>query len=606
MTYIYSGTIGSNLFLLAETTEVADGGSAVDTTIGENGVLLVDNGGIAENSVVLAGGTLSLASGAVHRGSLQIDKNAVVTVSSGAVIEFSADDKITVSGLEYISGTPDFVINVATATTSGSFTLALDISEFAGEVTIYDGEKELGKLQLDGGAVAGSEYLYSLGLENGVLSLTVAPENTGSAAKGTQLRGSANTITTNLYGDGLIAVGTEDITAKVFGGSLITSSGTVSAPGNVVVNADDGIYIKAILGGDAVSVPGGTVRITGDAAVSVDGELDGHLIFGGHFVASGAATISGNTALTINSGTFDSFVCGGNAVNTGATASLSGTSTLTINGGVFNSVIAGASMSQGGTVTYRNATITTNICGGTFNARVFGGNVASKQTYATQHGLATTLIDIKGSKSSVNINIDCTNNPIVFNDHIIAGSYKQGGITGSTTVRISGLSENLTFNHILCGDSASGGEQTNLVKGSRNLIFDNYNGAFNAEEIVGFSTLSLIGDSQLSLSNMINLASASGWTFELGSSLNWMLGTNNFRGDSMTLDFGGKTLDEEWTIISGGQTTVYAGFSSMTSVKINGETATYDNANKYYASANYKLFIENSGSNYYLKLAALA
>ena len=601
MVYIYSGTIGSELFLSEESVEVLAGASVVNTTIDDGALLVIDGGAEARNSMVLSGGTLALNAGAIHRGALQIDANAVVIAADEAIIELPAfDSEVVVSGLDLISGTPTYTINIADAVASGSAALAVEVENFTSQVVVVDGETILGTLQLDGGTVSASDKVYSLALNEGVLTLSVAAAETPKLTKG-----SGNTITTNVYGDGAANVGDESINAKVFGGWLVSSAGMVSDPSITTVTAEEGVFIKATFGGSAISVAGGTARLNGSAAANISGDLSANFAIGGHFVVAGTALIYGNTTLTIASGSYNNFICGGSVVCAGATASVYSSNTLNISGGVFNNVVAGASLSQGGFITSRNINATLNISGGTFNSRIFGGNIASRQEYAVKNALSTTLIDIKGSNSSININIDCSTNKIVFNDHIVAGSYNQGSITGSTTVRITGVSENLVFDHVLTGDCTSGGEQNFFVKGSRNLIFDNFTGDFNASGITAFSTLSFINDTVIDFTQEVKVSMASSWTFELGSSLNWMTGTNNFRGDSLTLDFGGKTLDGEWTIINGSLTTCYAGFDGM-KVKINGETATYDYTNKYYTSANYRLFLENSGSNYCLKLAALA
>ncbi len=380
---------------------------------------------------------------------------------------------------------------------------------------------------------------------------------------------------------------------KVFGGETVTG-GTVTTASAVTANAGDS-NVNALFGGSNINADS-TAIVAADSSVNVSGIESANFVFGGHYVAGGTVALTGNTEVTISDGTFNRFVGGGNIVNTGATMRITGDSTLNISGGVFNEVVAGGSNSQGGKITYRGATITTNISGGTFNKRVFGGNIASKQVYATKNAASVTLIDIENN-SDINLNIDSGSNDIYFGSDIVAGSYTNGKVIGTTTVTFTGLGENLDFTGVLTGDSTSAGEANKYVTGTRTLVFDDFDGDFSASGIVAFDDVKFINGSEMTFTTTdLRLSPVRNWTFELGSTLNWEMGTNSFFGDTLTIDFGGASLDSNWTIINGCETTLTYwdnGFA-LNGVVINGETAAWDSALGCYTSENYKLFSENN------------
>ncbi len=573
--------------------------TAVNTTISQGGQLFLF-GGKASDTTILSGGQLEVSSG-THFGSLNIASGGTVSVDSTGTIDFtltgrSASDDYLVNDLSRISGTPAYTITVSADQAAGTYKLAQGAAGFAASVSISAGKTYYGVLTVNGDALNREGKNYALTQESGNLALRIFRDEPSYSP------------TEPIHGDGNLSLGNITNSAKIFANETITGAGSYSATNSVSVNADEQAQFKAVFGGYEISVSG-TATITGDssAVVSGAGNISGNFVFGGHYLAAGTAVITGDTELTINAGTYKSFICGGNIAVTDTKMTLSGDSTLNITGGVFNGTVAGGSDSQGGTITYRNSTITTNISGGTFNQRVFGGNVASKQSYARQNAASATLIDIKGASSRINLNIDCSVNRIVFASDIVGGGYTQSKITGSTNVSFTGLGSNLDFTGVLTGDSTGAGEQNNLVRGGRNLAFANFVGDFNAEYIVGFDAIAISGASAVNFTSELDLSGVKSWSFELGSTITLAAGINNFRGDSLNLDFGGNALSSEWTILSGGISSITGWDGSLTGgVTIGGESAVWNRAAQSYLSDSYRLYCEQSGDTYQLKVATLA
>jgi len=137
---------------------------------------------------------------------------------------------------------------------------------------------------------------------------------------------------------------------------------------------------------------------------------------------------------------------------------------------------------------------------------------------------------------------------------LVAGSAICGPVSGSTTVTLTGVADNLHFN----GNSLSGGcsgdgyvsrvQIQSWVLGDRSLVMNNFNGDFDAR-LVMFNKLSMT-DSTVNLSYNAGRGSVlfdvATWDME-ESTLSGCLGFNDFTGDTLNLIYkdGGTVFDAE-------------------------------------------------------------
>ena len=155
------------------------GGMVKDTVMDYYGCLSVLSGGTASNTAVMGGGSLCISSGGVHKGSLHIEKGAVVSACSGGMIDFtlserSTDDDFLFNDLSLISGAPVFTITVSADQEKGIYKLAQGAADFEGTITIGDGSVDYGTVTVNGSTLEYGEKRYALIQRDGSLTLTVA------------------------------------------------------------------------------------------------------------------------------------------------------------------------------------------------------------------------------------------------------------------------------------------------------------------------------------------------------------------------------------------------------------------------------------------------
>jgi hypothetical protein len=291
---------------------------------------------------------------------------------------------------------------------------------------------------------------------------------------------------------------------------------------------------------------------------------------------------------------------GGSRVDKGNCEQI-GNSNLTITGGSFNSQVVGG-MAYADSSLRGDATLTGNvnltISGGTFSSWIYGGSISGKGVTS-----GSTLVE-----GNITITIDASSNAITFADnaHIVAGSYQNGVVDGSTKVVFTGLGANLGMdadNLVWGGSSAdvyvnkADGSRVfqTVVTGNRTVSFDAFDGDFTAR-IRGFNTLEAVNDADVT-ALAGDLSDIEFWNFDTESSIAGSF-SNNFAGDKFDVDVTDWDNNEA-TLFSGDVT----GFEDMT-VTLGGETAAWDAAISGYASTSYQLTFD--AENKVVKFGALA
>ena len=151
-------------------------GGVISSTVMDGGSLGVD--GVARDTVVVAGGSITLYSGAKHTGRLSITSDTVVVAKMNSVIDFDISalapgDFAPVNNLSYITGNPNYTVTVSVSQTAGRYKLADIAGSFDKTVTVVtDTGTRLGNLAF-GGTLRSGGYSYSLAKSGGALALTV-------------------------------------------------------------------------------------------------------------------------------------------------------------------------------------------------------------------------------------------------------------------------------------------------------------------------------------------------------------------------------------------------------------------------------------------------
>ncbi len=541
------------------------------------------NASQVDSFTVAADSSFTVGSSSINIGGTFANYGDLVFASESALVAFNT------YGIKDLAN--NTIANEGTATITGAENLATAID---GDNTLFAYSTAQSTVYVNSAYASAANYERVIidGVERRVgINAFASMDDVTNTGASTQIV-AKSAVTDEVYGvEGTIAGG--NFTKNVYGGEDVVSAGTVVDDSLVSVS---GGTFRGLVGGQRLEAD---VTVSGDSAIEISGGQV-KAAFGGHYVASGDATVSGDTGAAISGGTFSSFVTGGNVVATGASAYLTGTSTLSITGGYFGNAVAGGSDSQGGDIdSDTNYVSRVEISGGTFANGVYGGNVASKAAYANFSGNThSTLIDINGS-TEIAVDVTGTNAVNFGASNVVAGSYGQGQVSGTSTVTFTGSAANLTFTGILTGDSQNGGTNSRMVMGNRSLVFDDFDGAFNAK-INGFDTVSFANDSAMSFTSAnVYLQNVSTWNFSNGSSLAWSTGRNDFSGDTLNLNF--TSLDSDWTILSGSETTL-AGFDDFALVNINGVAADYDLVNNVYTAGDYQLYLDNNA----MKLGTIA
>ena len=156
------------------------GGSAVNTVVSQ-GTMTVYKDGVAD-SVTLKGSyaNLVISSGGVLTGENTFKTNSVITVQSGAIVDFDISDRTTEDDVLYnditmISGAPTYTITVNRSQDTGVYKLAANASGFNGTVTVTNGYVNYYKNLMVGGSFIYNDIYYNLytDSESGYLMLNV-------------------------------------------------------------------------------------------------------------------------------------------------------------------------------------------------------------------------------------------------------------------------------------------------------------------------------------------------------------------------------------------------------------------------------------------------
>ncbi len=289
----------------------------------------------------------------------------------------------------------------------------------------------------------------------------------------------------------------------IMGGDYNLSGGTSNRYGNIeiIVNGENSIFEDRIAASG--EIVGGTAILDGLASITIDGGTYNDLVMGGFNQHAGEAT-SGDTMVTIDSGTFNSNLAGG-GVHANGTHNRLGNSSVVINNGTFNSVYGGAlgvgsaaaatpdvvNTAAGlSSVTINGGEIRNNvvggsnigatfagiitaeggasvtITGGTITGYIVGGHERTGGTAANTISMGDTLVDISGgtingdvyaagylgetladskksTTASSKVNID---SDVVFGDITISGGFggagaASGEVTGTSTLSFTGTGD---------------------------------------------------------------------------------------------------------------------------------------------------------------------
>ena len=161
----------------------------------------------------------------------------------------------------------------------------------------------------------------------------------------------------------------------VYGGGNIASYSTPNGKSNYPqVNIKKGAISGSVYGGGL----GETARVTGNPQVTVTGgAITGNIYGGGE-----AAPVTGNPVLTLSgNNTSAADIYGGGK---GTTAVVTGNSSVTVSSGTYSNVFGG------GEAANLSGSVTVNIQGGTISNDVYGGGALAHTNTANQNGNAIT------------------------------------------------------------------------------------------------------------------------------------------------------------------------------------------------------------------------
>ena len=169
------------------------GGIANSTTLNSGGRMNIGyyyGGGTANHTTVNSGGSMTISSGGVHRGTMAISSEAIVSAYSDSIIDFTvADRKITdsylINNLSLITGTPTYTITVSANQAEGTYKLAQGASSFTGTISIGNGTTNYGSITVNGSDLVYGGKSYSLDQVGGNLTLTIGSGGVTPPAKPT-------------------------------------------------------------------------------------------------------------------------------------------------------------------------------------------------------------------------------------------------------------------------------------------------------------------------------------------------------------------------------------------------------------------------------------
>ncbi|MBQ7730782.1 MAG: hypothetical protein IJT68_02970 [Lentisphaeria bacterium] len=395
-----------------------------------------------------------------------------------------------------------------------------------------------------------------------------------------------NTAWTGEYGEAVA-------TRKYFGYNATDaiSSAVDIAPSTILVT-------KGTFGGSkAFELKGIATTIQGSVTETVFQKG----VYGGATATAAAAeatAVSRNIDLTIEGGSFEKVVVGGDKVQMGSAGDkyyISGTrQTLCISGGLFvNSVAAGDRFEKG--ELHRTGKVSLNISGGTFglsepdagNIAVAGGMMVA--TTRTDAGSVTIQGDVEMSitggtfadtawiygggvatnrnasaastidgSTTIRVNADGVKYSGIVLSHVAAGSYGLGTITGDAKIEFIGdgqkdgnavkFTENGELWGSCGGDSVSpltGELLAAHVNGDRTLTFTGFDGKLDCSNIRAFSKVEIkdrtktVNEESTTFHSSVTLDNAN---FNLSGIKTWEFDCGSTLSGGFTNDFTGDTL----------------------------------------------------------------
>lgn len=204
------------------------------------------------------------------------------------------------------------------------------------------------------------------------------------------------------------------------------------------------------------------------------------------------------------------------------------------------------------------------INGGTFDARVYGGNFAYLDNeFSAQTKLIGDINLTINATNEITFNEHVTagsrgTGRIYGNINVkVTGEGSKLNFTG----KLIGDSNAGGFYK-----TASGyGEQT-YVSGDRIVEFANFQGDFNAELLMFKTLNFSEGTNMTFTSVRLDVSNVSEWNFGFGTELNINAGLNSFEGDELAFELDGWDNSSDWTAINGAKDSMIAGWDKAGSV----------------------------------------
>ncbi len=161
---------------------VYSGGTLNKTAVTSGGTMHIHSGGVQDEVRVFSDGTVVVSKGGKLTGKLTLSGGALVTVSSGGIVDFDltrakAGASALVNDLSIIKGSPKYTITVGGGSDllrTGTYSLASGAAEFRRTVTVTTPFGEaLGTITVGGEALNDRGLDYTLVLNGSDLSVTV-------------------------------------------------------------------------------------------------------------------------------------------------------------------------------------------------------------------------------------------------------------------------------------------------------------------------------------------------------------------------------------------------------------------------------------------------
>ena len=132
----------------------------------------------------------------------------------------------------------------------------------------------------------------------------------------------------------------------------------------------------------------------------------------------------------------------------------------------------------------------------------------------------------------------------------------------------------------ICGDGSGkySDTRTNTSQNyTRTLVFDGFDGAFDAPVISRFDKIKFADDSDVVFgSASLKLGGVETWQFGLGSSLVWNNAVNNFAGDALIFGEAEETITTDWEVMSSNNNKIFAGWDQANIMLFGVALDTYD------------------------------